>query len=150
MRLVIQRVAEASVSVAQQKISEIGQGLLTFVCVEEGDSSQDVDWLAAKTANMRLFSDDNGLMNLSVMDIAGNILAISQFTLIASTKKGNRPSYIRAAERNLAMSLYDEFCDKLTSITGREVIRGIFGADMQVKLINDGPVTIIIDSKRKE
>lgn len=150
MRLVIQRVSRAKVSVDAATVSSIDTGLLILVGVEEGDTLQDAEWLAAKTANMRIFPDQNGVMNLSLTDIAGEALAVSQFTLTASTKKGNRPSYIRAARPETAIPLYEDFCLKLSGIIGREVKKGIFGADMKVELVNDGPVTIIIDSKLKE
>lgn len=150
MRLVIQRVSRAKVSVDAATVSSIETGLLILVGVEEGDTLQDAEWLAAKTANMRIFPDQNGVMNLSLTDIAGEALAVSQFTLTASTKKGNRPSYIRAARPETAIPLYENFCLKLSGIIGREVKKGIFGADMKVELVNDGPVTIIIDSKLKE
>lgn len=150
MRLVIQRVSRAKVSVDAATVSSIDTGLLILVGVEEGDTLQDAEWLAAKTANMRIFPDQNGVMNLSLTDIAGEALAVSQFTLTASTKKGNRPSYIRAARPETAIPLYEDFCLKLSGIIGKEVKKGIFGADMKVELVNDGPVTIIIDSKLKE
>lgn len=150
MRLVIQRVSESSVTVDGNLINRIGKGLLILVGIEEGDTIKDVEWLVAKSANMRIFSDEDGKMNLSVMDIQGEILAISQFTLTASTKKGNRPSFIRAANPDLAIPLYEEFCSQLSCISGKQVKKGIFGADMKVSLINDGPVTIIIDSRLKE
>ena len=150
MRLVIQRVSRAKVNVDEATVSSIDTGLLILVGVEEGDTLQDAEWLAAKTANMRIFPDQNGVMNLSLTDIAGEALAVSQFTLTASTKKGNRPSYIRAARPETAIPLYEDFCLKLSGIIGREVKKGIFGADMKVELVNDGPVTIIIDSKLKE
>lgn len=150
MRLVIQRVAKASVEVEGKEISHIGRGLLVMVGVEKGDTEQDAEWLAMKTASMRIFPDSEGVMNLSVIDMGGEALAVSQFTLTASTKKGNRPSYIRAAGHELAVPLYELFCDKLGLAIGKEVKKGIFGADMQVSLINDGPVTIIIDSRLKE
>ena len=123
---------------------------MILVGVREGDELADMQWLAAKAANMRIFDDENGVMNRSVMDVDGEILAVSQFTLYASTKKGNRPSYIHAAGHDVAIPLYESFCAELESITGRPVKRGQFGADMKVELINDGPVTIIVDSKLKE
>ena len=123
---------------------------LVLVGVAEGDTMDDVRWLAAKTAALRIFDDDNGVMNRSVMDVGGEVLAVSQFTLNASTKKGNRPSYIHAACHVLAVPLYEAYCDIMQETTGREVKRGVFGAEMQVALINDGPVTIIIDSKLRE
>lgn len=150
MRIVIQRVQRASVTIDNQLFSEIGAGLMILVGVREGDESADMQWLAAKAANMRIFDDENGVMNRSVMDVDGEILAVSQFTLNASTKKGNRPSYIHAAGHDVAIPLYESFCAELESITGRPVKRGQFGADMKVELINDGPVTIIVDSKLKE
>ena len=150
MRLVIQRVKKAAVSVNDEKISEIGKGLLVLVGIEADDTEKDVDWLAQKTMGLRIFNDNSDIMNLSVKDIHGQILVVSQFTLTASTKKGNRPSYIRAAGHEVAIPMYEKYCEKLTELSGFEVKRGIFGADMQVELVNDGPVTIIIDSKLKE
>ena len=150
MRLVIQRVKKAAVSVNDEKISEIGKGLLVLVGIETEDTEKDVDWLAQKTIGLRIFSDSSDIMNLSVKDIHGQILVVSQFTLTASTKKGNRPSYIRAAGHEVAIPMYEKYCEKLTELSDIEVKRGIFGADMQVELVNDGPVTIIIDSKLKE
>ena len=150
MRIVIQRVQRASVTIDNQLFSEIGAGLMILVGVREGDEPADMQWLAAKAANMRIFDDENGVMNRSVMDVGGEILAVSQFTLNASTKKGNRPSYIHAAGHDVAIPLYESFCAELESITGKSVKRGQFGADMKVELINDGPVTIIVDSKLKE
>ena len=150
MRIVIQRVQRASVTIDNQLFSEIGAGLMILVGVREGDELADMQWLAAKAANMRIFDDENGVMNRSVMDVDGEILAVSQFTLNASTKKGNRPSYIHAAGHDVAIPLYESFCAELESITGKPVKRGQFGADMKVELINDGPVTIIVDSKLKE
>lgn len=148
MRLVIQRVNQASVAVNDREISKIGRGLLILVGVETEDNEKDMEWLVAKTANMRIFPDSNGVMNLSVMEIGGEILAVSQFTLMASTRKGNRPSYIKAAGHELATRIYDSFCKKLSLVTGTTVKKGIFGADMKVSLVNDGPVTIIIDSRQ--
>jgi len=150
MRIVIQRVLKASVTIDNELISEIGRGLMILVGVREGDEVADMKWLAAKTAGMRIFDDENGVMNRSVMDVDGEILAVSQFTLNASTKKGNRPSYIHAAGHDVAVPLYDGFCEELQAITGKIVKKGVFGADMQVALVNDGPVTIIVDSKLKE
>lgn len=150
MRLVIQRVTEASVTIGGEQISKIAKGLLILVGVEQGDSEQDAAWLAAKTANMRIFDDAEGVMNLSVKDVAGELLAVSQFTLTASTRKGNRPSYIRAAGHDLAIPMYEKYCDLLAKECSRAVLKGVFGANMQVQLTNDGPVTIIIDSKLKE
>ena len=150
MRLVIQRVTEASVTIDGKKVSEIGRGLLVLVGVEHGDPADDMKWLAAKTASLRIFNAKKGVMNRSVTDIGGKVLAVSQFTLTASTKKGNRPSYIRAAGHDLAVPLYEAYCNEVESITGSPVARGVFGADMAVALVNDGPVTIIIDSKLRE
>lgn len=150
MRLVIQRVKEASVTIDGKVVSAIRQGLFILVGVENGDTNDDIEWLAAKTAGLRIFNDEQGVMNRSVVDIDGRLLAVSQFTLTASTKKGNRPSYIRAAGHELAVPLYDKFCTRLSEIAGRPVQKGVFGADMQCSLINDGPVTIIIDSRIKE
>lgn len=150
MRLVIQRVSEASVTVDGECISSIGRGLLVLVGVENGDTEQDAVWLAAKTAALRIFDDEEGVMNRSVIDVDGGLLAVSQFTLTASTRKGNRPSYIRAAGHGLAVPLYERFCQLLSEAAGRPVQRGMFGADMKVRLLNDGPVTIIIDSRLKE
>lgn len=150
MRLVIQRVKEASVSIDGEKVSAIGKGLLVLVGVETGDTEEDVKWLVGKTAGLRIFDDENGVMNKSIQDIDGEALAVSQFTLTASTRRGNRPSYIRAAGHELAVPLYEKYCDLLAEALGKPVGRGVFGADMNVALVNDGPVTIIIDSKLKE
>lgn len=150
MRLVIQRVKEASVTVGDKEVSRIGRGLFILVGVETGDAEADMEWLAAKAAGLRIFNDKAGVMNRSVVDVDGELLAVSQFTLTASTKKGNRPSYIRAAGHELAVPLYDKFCSRLSEIAERPVQKGVFGADMQCSLINDGPVTIIIDSRIKE
>lgn len=150
MRIVIQRVLSASVSIDNKLYSTINQGLMILVGVAEGDTEQDMEWLATKAANMRIFDDENGVMNRSVIDVGGEVLAVSQFTLSASTKKGNRPSYIHAAGHDVAIPLYDKFCERMQELVGREVKRGVFGANMQVALVNDGPVTIIVDSKLKE
>ena len=150
MRVVIQRVSEASVTVDGECIASIGRGLLVLVGVENGDTEQDAAWLAAKTAALRIFDDENGVMNLSVVDVDGGLLAVSQFTLTASTRKGNRPSYIRAAGHGLAVPLYERYCALLAEAAGRPVQQGRFGAMMQVRLLNDGPVTILIDSRLKE
>lgn len=150
MRLVIQRVSEAYVKVGGEIKGKIGKGLMILVGVENGDTKVEAEWLAAKAAKMRIFPDENEVMNKSVMDAGGEILAISQFTLTASTNKGNRPSYIRAAKGEEAKELYDYFCACLKSITGKNIEKGVFGADMKVSLINDGPVTIIIDSRLRE
>ena len=150
MRLVIQRVSEASVTIDGMLFSNIGTGLMVLVGIAEGDTPADVEWLAAKTASMRIFPDENGVMNRSVLDVGGDVLAVSQFTLMASTKKGNRPSYIHAAGHELAVPMYELYCKKLSGLLGKEVKTGQFGADMKVSLINDGPVTIIIDSRLRE
>ena len=150
MRLVIQRVSESSVTIGGKLHIEIKRGLMILVGVAEGDTPADVEWLAAKTAAMRIFPDENGVMNRSLIDIDGEALAVSQFTLTASTKKGNRPGYIHAAGHDLAIPLYEKYCETLSSLLNKDVKRGVFGADMQVALINDGPVTIIIDSRLRE
>ncbi len=150
MRLVIQRVKEASVTIDGQLHSAISAGLMVLVGVAEGDTVDDARWLAAKTVAMRIFDDEQGVMNRSVADVGGEVLAVSQFTLNASTKKGNRPSYIHAAGHDVAVPLYDAYCTMVEEALGRETKKGVFGADMQVALINDGPVTIIIDSKLRE
>ena len=150
MRLVIQRCLEASVTIDGECVSSTGRGLLVLVGVEQGDTEADVDWLVGQTAGMRIFDDENGVMNLSVNDIGGDALAVSQFTLTASTRKGNRPSYIREAGHDLAIPLYESYCAKLSAAIGKPVGRGVFGADMKVALVNDGPVTIIIDSRIRE
>lgn len=150
MRIVIQRVTTASVSIDGEIKGKIGQGLMVLVGVEEGDTPEDAKWLADKTVALRIFDDENGVMNRSVMDIGGDVLSISQFTLTASTRKGNRPSYIRAAGHELATQLYEAYTEMVQQRLGRHVPTGVFGADMQVELINDGPVTIIIDSRLRE
>ncbi len=150
MRLVIQRVSRASVSIGGKTHSAIGAGLMVLVGIADGDTEDDVRWLAAKTAAMRIFPDADGVMNRSVIDAGGEVLAVSQFTLNASTRKGNRPSYIRAAGHDLAIPLYELYCKLMSEAIGKTVATGVFGADMQVELINDGPVTIIIDSKLRE
>ncbi len=150
MRLIIQRVAEVRVKVDGDIKGEIGRGLMVLVGIEQGDTEADVEWLAAKTVGLRIFNDASGVMNLPLAGVDGRVLAISQFTLTASTRKGNRPSYIRAAGHDLAVPLYESYCRRVSALTGREVQKGIFGADMQVELINDGPVTIMIDSRLRE
>ena len=150
MRIVIQRVSEASVTVGGECIASIGRGLLVLVGVENGDTEQDAAWLAAKTAALRIFDDEAGVMNRSVVDVDGGLLAVSQFTLTASTRKGNRPSYIRAAGHELAVPLYERYCALRSEAAGRPVLQGRFGAMMDVRLLNDGPVTILIDSRLKE
>lgn len=150
MRIVIQRVSRASVSVAPDYCRSIEAGMLILVGVENGDTDDDVDFLVRKTAGLRIFNDDAGVMNRSVVDAGGELLAVSQFTLLASTRKGNRPSYIRSTGSPDAEKLYLEYCRRLQDLSGIEVKRGIFGADMQVELVNDGPITIIIDSRLRE
>lgn len=150
MRAVIQRVLEASVTVEGNPISQIGPGLLVLLGVEDGDGSEDISWLSGKIAKMRIFSDTEGKMNLSVTDIGGEIIVISQFTLHASTKKGNRPSFLRAAAPGSSEPLYEKFCTAMEGDLGKPVGRGVFGADMKISLVNDGPVTILIDSRHRE
>lgn len=150
MRILIQRVRESSVVIDGKTKSSIGKGLLILVGIENSDSEEDIDFLTKKIINLRIFDDENGVMNKSVMDINGEIMVVSQFTLHASTKKGNRPSYIKAAKPDISIPLYEQFCEALSSIFGKSVQTGEFGADMKVALINDGPVTIWIDSKVKE
>lgn len=150
MRLVIQRVSEASVEIERNKVAQIHQGVLILVGIEEEDTIEDIKWLVSKIVNLRIFADANEVMNLSVKDINGEIIVVSQFTLHALTKKGNRPSYIRAAKPEIAIPLYEQFITNLESEFGKKVQTGKFGADMKVALVNDGPVTIIIDSKNKE
>ena len=149
MRVLIQRVKEASVTVDGEVISLIHNGLLVFVGITDDDNREDILWLTKKIANIRLFDDENGVMNRSVIEAGGDILAVSQFTLMASTKKGNRPSYIKAAKPDVAIPLYEKFLDMVEKQKGGNIGRGIFGADMKVSLVNDGPVTIIVDSKLK-
>lgn len=150
MRTVIQRVAHASVTIDGICKSSIGEGLLVLLGIEEADNQEDIDWLCKKIVNLRIFEDDNGVMNKSVLEIKGEILVVSQFTLMASTKKGNRPSYIRAAKHETSIPLYEKFCQKISQELGKPVGTGEFGADMKVDLLNDGPVTICIDTKNKE
>ena len=150
MRTVIQRVANASVTVEAKVVAEIQKGLLVFVGIEEADSQEDLDWLVTKIAQLRIFNDENEVMNLSVQDIDGDVLVVSQFTLHAATKKGNRPSYIKAAKPDFAIPMYERFVKALELKLGKKVSTGIFGADMKVLLLNDGPVTIQMDSKNKE
>lgn len=151
MRVVIQRVRHARVDIpATGYSSEMGQGLLVLAAFVEGDSDADLDWVARKIAALRIFDDSEGVMNLSVRDTGGDIMVVSQFTLYASTAKGNRPSYIKAAKSDIAVPLYESFCSKTEACLGKGIGRGVFGADMKVSLLNDGPVTIIIDSKIKE
>lgn len=150
MRVVIQRVRHASVSVGGERISAIGPGLLILLGIEEADTSDDVSWLVGKISRLRIFNDEQGVMNRAITDVGGEALVVSQFTLMASYKKGNRPSYIRAAGHATAIPLYEAFCQALSAATGRPVGTGLFGADMQVELLNDGPVTICMDTHNKE
>ncbi|WCT12169.1 D-aminoacyl-tRNA deacylase [Mucilaginibacter jinjuensis] len=150
MRAVIQRVTQASCTVEGQITGEIQTGFMILLGIEESDNTDDLQWLATKIVNMRVFGDENGLMNKSLADVNGNILLISQFTLYAQTKKGNRPSFIRAAKPPIAIPLYEEMIVMLESLLGKKIATGIFGADMKVALINDGPVTIVMDTKDKE
>lgn len=150
MRIVIQRVSEASVTIDQQIKSAINHGLLILLGIEDADTEADIDWLCGKVSKLRIFNDENGVMNKSVMDVDGELLVVSQFTLQASTKKGNRPSYIKASKPDFAVPMYEKFVQKLGVLTGKSIGTGTFGADLKVALINDGPVTIIIDSKQRE
>ena len=150
MRVVIQRVSEASVEIGGKTKGEIGQGLLILLGIEKTDNEEDIEWLCAKICRLRIFNDENEIMNLSVKEVDGDILLISQFTLHASTKKGNRPSYIRAAKPEIAIPLYENFINALELESSKKVQTGEFGAMMNVSLINDGPVTIVIDSRNKE
>ena len=150
MKVVIQRVSSASVTIDSKIVAEIQKGLLVLVGIEDADTQEDTNWLCQKIANLRIFGDENDVMNLSVRDIDGEIIVVSQFTLQASTKKGNRPSYIKASKPDVAIPIYEGFVQQLEKELGKKVQTGVFGADMQVSLLNDGPVTIIIDSKNKE
>ena len=150
MRILIQRVTQAAVTINGQETRAIDQGLLILLGIEEADTADDIDYLVRKAINLRIFDDENGVMNRSVIDIEGEIMVVSQFTLHASTKKGNRPSYIKAAKPDIAIPLYESFVEKLETELGKTVQTGEFGADMQIALTNDGPVTIWIDSKNRE
>lgn len=150
MRILIQRVEKASVTINERIKSSISKGLLILIGIENDDNEEDIEWLANKTVNLRIFDDGNGVMNKSILDVDAEILIVSQFTLHASTKKGNRPSYIKAAKPDISIPLYEEFCRIVSIKLGKSVHTGEFGADMKVKLVNDGPVTIWIDSKNKE
>ena len=150
MKTVIQRVSSASVTIDSKIVAEIQKGLLVLVGIEDADTQEDTNWQCQKIANLRIFGDENDIMNLSVRDIDGEIIVVSQFTLQASTKKGNRPSYIKASKPDMAIPIYENFVEKLEKELGKKVQTGIFGSDMKVQLLNDGPVTIIIDSKNKE
>ena len=149
MRVVIQRVSEASVTVNKNVVGQIDKGLLVFLGVEAADTQEDIDWLVNKTLNLRIFNDTDGVMNSSLLDTNGQMLVISQFTLMASTKKGNRPSYVKAANHTHAIPMYEAFCQMVEEALGKKTQRGVFGADMKVALVNDGPVTIQIDSKNR-
>jgi len=150
MRAVIQRVSRASVTVDDKMVSSIDNGLLVLLGIEDADSEEDIEWLSRKIANLRIFSDANDVMNQSVLDVGGDAIVVSQFTLHATTKKGNRPSYIKAAKPPIAIPLYEKFVQQLEQDLDKKVGTGIFGADMKVELLNDGPVTIVIDTKKRE
>lgn len=150
MKAVIQRVSEASVTIDNEKVANIGTGLLILVGIEDADTPEDINWLTSKIAQLRIFNDENHVMNKSVKDVDGDVIVVSQFTLHASTKKGNRPSYIKASKPNIAIPLYEAFVESMEKAMEKKVQTGEFGADMKVSLINDGPVTIIIDTKNKE
>ena len=150
MKVVIQRVTSASVTIDSKIVADIKKGLLVLVGIEDADKQEDINWLCQKIANLRIFGDENEVMNLSVKDINGDIIVVSQFTLQALTKKGNRPSYIKAAKPEIAIPIYQNFVLQLEKELGKKVQTGVFGADMKVALLNDGPVTIIFDSKNKE
>lgn len=150
MKIVLQRVSEACVTVDQKKVAAIHKGLLVLVGIEDADTQEDIDWLVGKIIKMRIFGDENDVMNCSVQDVDGDIIVVSQFTLHASTKKGNRPSYIKASKPEFAIPMYENFVKALEEEFNKKVQTGIFGADMKVSLLNDGPVTILIDSKNKE
>ena len=150
MRTVIQRVQHCSVTIDGQLKSNIGNGMLVLVGIEDRDTQEDIEWLCKKIANLRIFDDENGVMNRSVIDTGGEVMVVSQFTLHASTKKGNRPSYIHASKPDVAIPMYEAFCAEMGLQIGKEVQTGVFGADMKIELLNDGPVTILIDSQNKE
>lgn len=150
MRAVIQRVSKASVTIRERKVADINKGLLVLLGIEEVDTNEDIQWLSGKISRMRIFADENGLMNKSVQDIQGEIIVVSQFTLFASTKKGNRPGFTRSAKPVIAVPLYEAFVKELELVSGSKVQTGEFGADMQIDLVNDGPVTICVDTKNKE
>lgn len=150
MKIVLQRVSEASVTVDQKVVADIQKGLLVLVGIEDADTQEDIDWLVGKIIKMRIFGDENDIMNCSVQDVDGDIIVVSQFTLHASTKKGNRPSYIKASKPEFAILMYEDFVKALEKEFQKKVQTGIFGADMKVNLLNDGPVTILIDSKNRE
>lgn len=150
MKVVLQRVSEASVEINKNIVAKIQKGLLILVGIEDADSQEDINWLCQKIVNLRIFGDENNVMNLSVKDIDGEIIVVSQFTLHALTKKGNRPSYIKAAKPEIAIPIYENFVQQLETGLGKKIQTGVFGVDMKVSMLNDGPVTIVIDSKNKE
>lgn len=150
MRTLIQKVSEASVTVEQKQTAKIATGLLVLLGIEDADAQEDIDWLCKKIVQLRIFNDDNGVMNKSVLDVEGDIIVVSQFTLHAKTKKGNRPSYIHASKPDYAIPMYEQFCESLSIALNKPVQTGVFGAHMNVSLVNDGPVTIWIDTKNKE
>ena len=150
MKVVIQRVSSASVTIDSKIVADIQKGLLVLVGIEDADTQEDINWLCQKITNLRIFGDENDVMNLSVKDVEGDIIVVSQFTLHASTKKGNRPSYLKASKPEVAIPMYENFVSQMEKELGKKVQTGIFGADMKVALLNDGPVTIMIDSKNKE
>lgn len=150
MKAVIQRVSKASVTIEETKVADIGKGLLILVGIEDADTQEDINWLSKKIVNLRIFEDENGVMNTSLIDDGGDIIVVSQFTLQASTKKGNRPSYIKASKPDVAIPVYEKFVQQIETDLGKKVQTGEFGADMKVALLNDGPVTIIIDTKNKQ
>jgi D-tyrosyl-tRNA(Tyr) deacylase len=150
LKIVLQRVSSASVTIEKKTVADIQKGLLILIGIEDADTQEDIDWLVAKITKIRIFEDENQVMNLSVKDIGGEIITVSQFTLHANTKKGNRPSYIKAAKPDIAIPLYESFVQQLEKELGKKIQTGVFGADMKVSLLNDGPVTIIIDSKNRE
>lgn len=150
MRAVIQRVSKASVTIDNKIHSQISNGLLVLIGIEDADNAEDIEWLSGKIVNLRIFNDENGVMNVSVKEINGDILVVSQFTLHASTRKGNRPSYIKASKPEIATPMYEKFIQKIKSDLGKNIGTGIFGVDMKVELLNDGPVTIVIDTRNKE
>lgn len=149
MKVLLQRVLSASVEIDKEKVANIGKGVLVFVGIGDDDTEEDCEYLAEKVSKMRIFDDEHGVMNLSVVDVKGGVLVVSQFTLMASTKKGNRPSYIKAARPEIAIPIYEKFLSIMECKIGSRVERGVFGADMQISLVNNGPVTIMVDSKQK-
>lgn len=150
MRVVVQRVTKASVTIDEKIVAQIGNGLLVLLGIEDADGDEDIIWLTKKIVQLRIFNDENGVMNRSLLDVDGDLIVVSQFTLHAMTKKGNRPSYIRASKSDIAIPLYEKFCAQMELDLGKPIQTGVFGADMKVELLNDGPVTILIDTKNKE